>query len=84
MAQADSVPTLIRSPITGAASKASTNHRHMMDSEIEKPRAAKMATGRQFVVLGYATAVLLLGWFPWNALLIMLLFLCKSDGGGAL
>jgi hypothetical protein len=84
MAQADSVPTPIKALITGATSKASTNHRHMVDSEIEKPRAAKMAVGRQFVVLGYATAVLLLGSFPWNGLLILLLFLCRSDRGGAL
>lgn len=82
MAQADSVPTPIRAQITGATSKASTNHRRMVDSEIA--RAAKMAAGRQFVVLGYATAVLLLGWFPWSALLISLLFLCRSDRGDAL
>jgi len=56
----------------------------MVGSEIEKPRAAKMAVGRQFVVLGYATAVLLLGWFPWNGLFILPLFLCRSDRGGAL
>ena len=33
--------------------------------------------------LGYTTAVLLLGWFPWNALLILLLFLCRSFRSGS-
>jgi hypothetical protein len=84
MAQADSVPTPIQAPITGATSNASTNCHRSVDSAIEQPQGPKMATGYHVVVLGYATTVLLLGWFPWNALLILLLLLCRSDRGGAL
>ena len=78
MAQADSIanPT----PITGTTSKASTNRR-LVDCAIDEPKAGKMAMGH-VVVLGYATAVLLLGRFPWNALLILLLFLCRSARSG--
>jgi hypothetical protein len=83
MAQADSVPTPIQARITDASSKASTNRRSVHFA-IDEPKARNMAMGWYVVVLGYATAVLLLNRFPWNAVLILLLFLCRTDRGGAL
>ena len=80
MAQAESVPSLIQARVTGAISNPSTN--------------CVLPMGRYFVdrantdrmpacALAYATAVLLLGWFPWNVLLILLLFLCRSYTRGS-
>jgi hypothetical protein len=115
MAQADSVPTAIPGPITGAISKASTNHgsadrlyligasapyslpvetetnllqlrREISrqadpDSPLEKQnrRWHETITGRMplawyTVAITYATAVILLGQWPWNIVLILLLF----------
>jgi hypothetical protein len=77
MAQADSVPSPIQAPITGARSSPSTK---------------RVLRSEQFFVgwtdrtpvcaLGYATAVLLLACYPWNALLILLLILCRSSRSG--
>jgi hypothetical protein len=80
MAQADSVPTAIQAPITGASSNPSTKsvlpvERYFVD-QVNTDRMPACA-------LGYATAVLLLGWFPWNVLLILLLFLCRSSRCGS-
>ena len=113
MAQADSVPTAIPEPITGAISKASTNRgsagrlyliggpashipaietetsllelwrdisrRADRDNPMEEQNRQKTMTGRMplgwyLVAVCYATAVILLGWYPWNFLLILLLF----------
>ena len=113
MAQADSVPTAIPRPITGAISKASTNRgsadrsyliggsaphippietetsllelwreisrRADPDNPMEEQNRQKTMTGRMplgwyLVAVCYATAVILLGWYPWNFLLILLLF----------
>ena len=113
MAQADSVPTAIPGPITGAISKASTNRgsadrlyliggpashippietetiplelwremsrRANPDDPTEEQNRQKTITGRMplgwyLVAVCYATAVILLGWYPWNFLLILLLF----------
>ena len=113
MAQADSVPTAIPEPITGAISKASTNRgsadrlyliggsapyippietetsllelwreisrRADPDDPMEEQNRQKTITGRMplgwyLVAVCYATAVILLGWYPWNFLLILLLF----------
>ena len=113
MAQADSVPTAIPGPITGAISKASTNRgsadrlyliggsapyippiqtetsllklwremcrRADRDDSMEEQNRQKTITGRMplgwyLVAVCYATAVILLGWYPWNFLLILLLF----------
>ena len=113
MAQADSVPTAIPRPITGAISKASTNRgstdrlyliggsaphippiktetsllefwremsrRANPDDPTEEQNRQKTITGRMplgwyLVAVCYATAVILLGWYPWNFLLILLLF----------
>jgi hypothetical protein len=79
MAQADSVPTAVRVPITGARSNPSTNRvlpigRYFVD----QANTARMPVW----ALAYATVALLLGWFPWNALLILLLFLCRSSRSG--
>ena len=82
MAQADSVPNPIRAPIPGASSNPSTKR----VLPVERYFVDQVNTGwMQVWPLGYATAVLLLGWFPWNALLILLLFLCRSSrcGGSA-
>jgi hypothetical protein len=113
MAKADSVPTAIPGPITGALSKASTNRvsadrlylvggsapyippietetsllelwreisrRADPDNPMEEQNRQKTMTGRMplgwyLVAVCYATAVILLGWYPWNFLLILLLF----------
>jgi hypothetical protein len=80
MAQADSVPTPNRAPITGATSTPSTK-RVLPD---ERYFVDQVKTGWMPVwPLGYATAVLLLGGFPWNVLLILLLFLCRSSRCGS-
>jgi hypothetical protein len=80
MAQADSVPSSIQAPITGATTDPSTKRvlpigRYFVDQANTDPMPVW--------ALGYATAVLLLGWFPWNALLILLLFLCRSSRIGS-
>jgi hypothetical protein len=78
MAQADSVPTANRAPITGAWSTPST--KRVLPIE----RYFVGQTDRiQVCAVGYATAVLLLGWFPWNVLLILVLFLCRSSRSGS-
>ena len=113
MAKADSLPTAIPGPITGAISKASTNRgsadrlyliggpashippietetillelwremsrRADRDGPTEEQNRQKTITGRMplgwhLVAVCYATAVILLGWYPWNFLLILLLF----------
>ena len=113
MAKADSLPTAIPGPITGALSKASTNRgsadrlyliggpashippietetillelwremsrRADRDNPTEEQNRQKTITGRMPlgwypVAVCYATAVILLGWYPWNFLLILLLF----------
>src|SRR5215831_345082 len=112
MAQADSVPTAIPGPITGAISKASArgsadrlyliggpashippietetillelwremSRRADRDDPTEEQNRQKTITGRMplgwyLVAVCYATAVILLGWYPWNFLLILLLF----------
>jgi hypothetical protein len=80
MAQADSVPTPIRTLITGASSNPSTKSA----LPVQRYFVDQTNTGRMPVwALGYATAVLLLGWFPWNALLILLLLLCRSSRCGS-
>jgi hypothetical protein len=76
MAQADSVPSPIQAPITGASSSPSTKRVLL----VERYFVGQANIGRMPVwALGYATAVLLLGCFPWNALLILLLFVCGSS-----
>jgi hypothetical protein len=113
MAQADSVPTPNRRPITDAASKASTNrgsadrlyliggsapyippietetsllelwrdisrradpNNPMEEQNRQKAMTGRMPLGWYLVAVCYATAVILLGWYPWNFLLILLLF----------
>jgi hypothetical protein len=113
MAQADSVPTAIRRPITGATSKASTR-RHSADrsyviggstpyirptetevslldlwreivrrADHDNPKQNRcwhetitggIPFGWYLAAVCYATAAILLGWYPWNFLLILLLF----------
>ena len=76
MAQANSVPIAIRTPITGATSKASP----------KRPRRSRYAVisggmpiGTYIVAAFYATAVILLACAPWNFLLILGLLLSKDD-----
>jgi hypothetical protein len=101
MAQADSVPTPIRVPLTGATSKTSTSGAQITSGDTaliphwrQKRRAAelegrsgnpgedlnrwwyehitgRMPVGWYIVVLCYATAVILVGWWPWNILLTL-------------
>ena len=117
MAQADSVPTAIPEPITGAISKASTHgsadrlyliggpasHIPPIETETsllelwreisrradpdnpmeEQNRWHETITGRlplgcYIVAITYATVTILLGWWPWNILLILLLFSCSK------
>ena len=113
MAQADSVPTALPRPITGALSKASTNrgsvdrlyliggsapYIHLTKTETSLLELWREISGRTgsgnskqtrrwyetitggiplvWYTLGvcYATAAILLGWYPWNFLVILLLF----------
>jgi hypothetical protein len=110
MAQANSVPIAIRTPITDATSKTSTNGGRITGGDHEttlipfwweKRRGAEpedlsgnpgedlnrrwyeRITGRTpvgwyIVALCYATAVILLGWWPWNILLILAVFPSKN------
>jgi hypothetical protein len=117
MAKADSVPTAIPGPITGAISRASTNrdsgdrlyliggpasHIPPIETEIsllelwremsrladrdnpteeqnwQKTITGRMPLGWYLVAVCYATAVILLGWYPWNFLLNLLLFSCNK------
>jgi hypothetical protein len=75
MAQADAVPSAIRASITGARSNPPTKRvltigRYFFDQANADPMPVW--------ALGYATAVVLLGWFPWNVLLILLLFVGRE------
>ena len=120
MAKADSVPSAIRAPITGATAKASTKPRpadrryfiggrtpgsFMGDLEPSFPRlrrdmradveredlplgaatkdpkrrwyeaiTGRMPIGWHVAAVCYATAAIFLGWWPWNFLLLLLLF----------
>ena len=117
MAKADSLPTAIPGPITGAISKASTNRgsadrlcliggsapyippietetsllepwrdisrRADRDDPTEEQNRQKTIIGRMplgwyIVAITYATLSILLGWWPWNILLILLLFSCSK------
>jgi hypothetical protein len=81
MAQADSVPTAIQAPVTGAISNQfATRIPSIGQCIVDRASMGPIPA----CALGYATAVLLLGWWPWNVLLILLLFRCRSDRGGAL
>ena len=73
MAQADSVRSAIQAPITGANPRAST----------ERRSANPRYPASNVWALCYATAVILLGWLPWNVLLILLLFLRTSPRRGS-
>jgi hypothetical protein len=91
MAEADSVPTAISRPITGAVSKASTNRDSANGWYFIPGRAdprnpmvvqnrCRHGTITGQVPVGYivaticVTAILLLAYWPWNILLILLLF----------
>jgi len=80
MAQADSVPSAIRAPITGASANPSTKHcsagwLYCID---EASTAGQVLKGTNIAAVSYATAVVLLAWFPWNILLILFLFLWRN------
>ena len=117
MAKADSVPTAIPGPITGAISKASTHgsadrlyliggsapyippietetsllelwreisRRADPDNPMEEQNrwhetiTGRLPLGCYIVAITYATVSILLGWWPWNILLILLLFSCSK------
>ena len=120
MAQADSVPTAIPGPITGAISKASTNRgsadrlyliggsaphippigteasllevwreigwRVDPDNPMDEQNrrwhetiTGRMPLGWYIVAILYATVAILLGWWPWNILLILVLLLNRDE-----
>jgi hypothetical protein len=84
MAQADSVPIANRAPITGATSNGSTKRvRPLRHYFVERPSSSPTPLSSHILVLCYATAVLLLGWWPWNSLLILLLFACSNFKRGS-
>ena len=76
MAQADSVPTSIYRPITGAPLKASTKDVRRHWSELI---TGGMSMGTYVVTAFYATAVILVGYAPWNVLLIFGLLLSRDE-----
>jgi hypothetical protein len=79
MAQADSVPIANRAPITGASSNPSTKRVPAVGRYLVDQAGSDSALVRSNIwALCYATAVLLLGWWPWNVLLILLLLLCRG------
>jgi hypothetical protein len=76
MAQADSVPIAIRTPITGGTSKASPKHPRRSWYEVitgGKP------IGPYIVTVFCATVVILVACAPWNFLLILGLLLSKDE-----
>ncbi len=84
MAQADPVPTANRAPITGAASNPSTKRVPAVGRYFVDEASSDSTLVRSNIwALCYATAVLLLGWWPWNVLLILLLFRCRSSRRGS-
>jgi hypothetical protein len=83
MAQADSVPSAIRAPITAATSKASTNGRSADPRCFaEEASTGRLPKGSDITAVSYATAVVLVAGFPWNILLI--LFLCRNNRLGSI
>src|SRR6516165_7164389 len=120
MAKADSLPTAIPGPITGAISKASTNRgsadrlyliggpaSHIPPIETEtillelwreigrrvdpdnpmdeqnrrwhETITGRMPLGWYIVAILYAAVAILLGWWPWNILLILVLLLNRDE-----
>ena len=78
MAEADFVPSANPALITGATSNPFTKRfpaigRYFVDQASSDPTPLSS----NIWALCYGTAVLLLGWFPWNALLILLLVVCR-------
>ena len=76
MARADSVPTAISRPITGATMKASKKDARRHWSELI---TGGMPIGTYVVTAFYATAVILVGYAPWNILLVLALLLSRDD-----
>jgi hypothetical protein len=76
MAQADSVPTAISRSITGAPLKASTKDARRCWYEVI---TGGMPIGTYVVTAFCATAVILVGYAPWNILLILGLLLSRDD-----
>jgi hypothetical protein len=76
MVQADSVPTAIARPITGATSKASPKHPRRCWYEVA---AGGMPIGTYVVTAIYATTVILVNYAPWNFLLLLGLLLSSDE-----
>lgn len=86
MAQADSVPTLILEPITGAISRACTKgcvaDRAQPDGRVDLTEnqrwyesvTGQLAPGLYSIAVGYAIVVILMGWWRWNLLMLLLAF----------
>jgi hypothetical protein len=75
MAQAESVPSPISCAITGARPIPSTRRAQLI-------RRLLVGRSERACAVGFATGALLLGWFPWNVLLILFLFLCRGSKCG--
>jgi hypothetical protein len=79
MAQADSVPSPIRTSVTGESAKRSTNSRSAARLRfIKNANTSQLSIGSKIRAVSYATAVLLLAPLPWNFLLMLLLFLSRD------
>ena len=76
MVQADSVPTAIARPITGATWKASPKHPRRCWYEVTR---GGMPIGTYVVTAIYATTVILVSCAPWNFLLILGLLLSRDE-----
>ena len=74
-AQADSVPTPIPGPITGAALKASPKDARHWSELI----TGGLPIGTYVATAFFATVVILVGCAPWNFLLILGLLLNKDE-----
>jgi hypothetical protein len=76
MAQADSVRTAIRRPITGTTSKASAKHPRRCWYEVI---TGEMPIGRYIVTSFCTTVVILVSCAPWNIVLILGLLLSRDE-----
>jgi hypothetical protein len=84
MAKADYVPSSLRAPITGAISNQSHKRRSVgWQFFVDHTNADPPTVSSNTWALCYATAALFLGCWPWNVLLILPLFLCRTPSRGS-
>jgi hypothetical protein len=84
MVKADYVPSPLRAPITGGGLNPSTKrrsaHRRFF---VDHANTDSLSVSSNTWAFCYATAALLLGWWPWNVLLILVLFLYRGSRRGS-